>query len=86
MPSDAPERITVTKTRRGDLLIDSKGEPMTLSPGYTEHVEYVRADLLAARDAEIARLNAFIDQADAMLRANGSTVFLRNVMGKPDDE
>ena len=45
MPSDAPERITVTKTRFGDLSINSKGEPMTLQPGYTEHVEYVRADL-----------------------------------------
>jgi hypothetical protein len=44
--NDAPERIDVLMTPRGDLAIDSRGEPLNGGIG-DRHVEYVRATALA---------------------------------------
>jgi hypothetical protein len=43
--ADAPERILVAVSERGDLAINSKGEKLN---GYAQHETYIRADAVAA--------------------------------------
>ena len=51
--TDAPERIWVGVSERGDLAINHKGEKLN---GY-DHVEYVRADRIEALTKELDEAN-----------------------------
>jgi hypothetical protein len=77
--ADAPERIWVAVSERGDLAINSKGEKLN---GYAQHETYIRADAVAALvsaavDAERERCYAAAENPDRPV----GTVFRTD--GKP---
>jgi hypothetical protein len=81
--ADAPERICATSGVYCDYAQDwSSGEWAPVQDGdvFDEHtVEYIRADILEAKDAKIARLREALEAADALIETFG--VFGRGAAG-----